>query len=67
MVKTKDNMGGFYPRSPIPCGRGFRPYAIGDPRGRAAGRASAGAAARSILECQPESRRDRCALCAPTV
>jgi hypothetical protein len=30
----------FYPRSSMACGHAFRPYAIDDPRGRAAVRAS---------------------------
>jgi hypothetical protein len=34
MDKSKDDMGFFYPRSPIACGCAFHPRAIGDPRGR---------------------------------
>src|SRR5450759_5007019 len=53
LIKTRTALG-FYPRSLIGRGRAFRPCPIGDPRGRAAGRASSGATARSILRRPPK-------------
>src|ERR1035437_7806374 len=53
LIKTRTALG-FYPRSLIGRGRAFRPCAIGDPRGRAAVRASSGATARSILRRPPK-------------
>jgi len=66
MDKGKSGLG-FHSRSPIVRGRAFHPRAIGDPRGRAAGRASSGAAVRSIVPRPPIPQRDHCALRAPTV
>ena len=45
----------------------FRPYAIGDPRGRAAVRASSSTTDRGILPRPPTSANGHCALRAPTV
>jgi len=44
-----------------------RPYAIGDPRGRAAVRARSGATVRNIVRRPPMSASGHCALRAPTV
>ena len=57
----------FCSRSSIACGCAFHPRAVGDPRGRAAVRASSGVAARGILSRPPASPNGHCALCAPTV
>jgi hypothetical protein len=61
LVNTKYGLG-FYKRSPIACGCAFHPRAIGDPRGRAAVRASYIATARSILRRLPISASGHCAL-----
>src|SRR3990172_1479651 len=52
IVNTKSGVG-FRPRSLIARGCAFHPRAINDPRGRGAVRASAGGAARSILQRRP--------------
>jgi len=64
--KNKDSSG-VYTRSPIAGGCAFHPPAIGDPRGRAAVRASSSATVRSILQSLSMSTCDHCALRAPTL
>ena len=67
MNKSMVGLGGFYTRSSIARGCAFHPCAIGDPRGRAAVRASASVTARCILRRLPMSTNSHCALRAPTV
>jgi len=64
--KHQDSLG-LSTRSPIARGYAFHPRAIGDPRGRAAVRASSSDTVRSILPRLPMSPPDHCALRAPTV
>ncbi len=67
-VIDKNSRGlGFHTRSPLVCGCAFHPHASGDPRGRAAVRASLITVARSVRQPPPTSVRRHCALRAPTM